>query len=79
MRILIPFRLNFWREWADRHTVRFFNFFPDFIEIGAPPMQVIKKYFVERDVYWNETGHQLIAESFLEKLQKAYPHFFVES
>ena len=70
-------QVQFWQEWANRHSVFFMNFFPDFIEPGMDSKRIIKKYFVERDVHWNERGHQLVAERFLEKLRKTSPLLFL--
>ena len=66
-------QVRFWQEWAGRHSVLFMNFFPEFIEPGMDPRRVIKTYFIKGDTHWNEKGHQLMAEGFLEKFRKAFP------
>lgn len=46
----------------------FLNYFPCFIELDmteAERILVLERYFIPRDVYWNEAGHQVIAEAFL--------------
>ena len=71
-------QVKFWNEWGSEHSVLFINFFPDFIQPGIDPKQVMERYFLEGDVHWNERGHQLIAGQFLQSLEKAFPQLFIE-
>ncbi len=64
-------QVTFWQGWAAERSVRFVNLFADFIQTGAPPKDVIRKYFIPGDVHWNEEGHRLIAERFLARWE--YP------
>ena len=52
-----------WKDFAQLHQIRFIDFFPDFI--AAQDTSVIKKYFIEGDVHWNEQGHKKIAEKII--------------
>ena len=55
----------FWSRWAKDNGVGFIDYFPRFID-GAPPREVLDRYFIPGDVHWNEAGHRIIAEGFLE-------------
>ncbi|MCX6305735.1 MAG: hypothetical protein NT040_12300 [Bacteroidetes bacterium] len=52
-----------WKDFAQLHQIRFIDFFPDFIT--AQDTSVIKKYFIEGDVHWNEQGHKKIADKII--------------
>jgi hypothetical protein len=69
-------QVQFWREWAKKHSVAFFNFFPIFILSEGNPKDILKQYFIQGDVHWNEKGHLLIAKNFLEMWQKTSPGLF---
>lgn len=69
-------QVRFWRDWANTHSVVFFNFFPDFMKAGTDPLQVLERYFIQGDVHWNETGHRLMADKLLEKMENAFPSLF---
>jgi hypothetical protein len=58
-------QVTFWGGWARDNGVGFINHFPQFID-GAPAAFVLDRYFIPGDVHWNEEGHRLIAEGFLE-------------
>ena len=62
-----------WSNWAQRHSVTFFNFFPVFMQSDKNPRNTIRKYFIEGDVHWNGRGHRLMAEQFIKKWKQAYP------
>jgi hypothetical protein len=55
----------FWREWAAANGAGFIDYFPRFIG-KAPAREVLDRYFIRGDVHWNEAGHRVIAEGFLE-------------
>ncbi len=55
----------FWKEWAQKNNVHFINHFPDFIN-GKNSKEVIKKFYLRKDMHWNQTGHRLVAEHFLK-------------
>jgi len=59
----------FWREWAAAHGAGFIDYFPRFIGT-QPPEQVLERYFIPGDVHWNEEGHRLIAEGFLDEYSR---------
>ena len=71
-------QVRFWNDWGSDHSVVCINFFPDFIQPGIEPKQILERYFLEGDVHWNERGHQLIAGQFLKGLKKAFPQLFVK-
>ncbi|MDT7041023.1 hypothetical protein [Candidatus Nitronereus thalassa] len=66
-------QVKFWQAWAREHSVPFLNFFPDFIQEGQDPKEAIRKYFIPGDLHWNDEGHRLITEKFLERWQPANP------
>jgi len=56
---------SFWRRWAADNGAGFIDYFPRFIDAGAP-REVLGRYYIPGDVHWNEAGHGLIADGFLE-------------
>ncbi|GJL65347.1 MAG: hypothetical protein NPIRA05_03180 [Nitrospirales bacterium] len=66
--------VTFWREWAQDHSVNFFNFFPLFILPDADPKAVLDKYFIEGDVHWNEQGHEIMAQELYRKMHETFPN-----
>jgi hypothetical protein len=60
---------SFWRHWAADNGAGFIDYFPRFID-GTPAREVLDRYFIPGDVHWNEAGHRLIAEGFLEYYQR---------
>ena len=56
---------RFWRSWAAEHDVDFIDYFPHFVVPGAG-RAVVRRYFIPGDVHWNEAGHGLVAQVFLE-------------
>ncbi len=58
-----------WREWCVERDVRFIDLFPAFIPPGATatPEETVRQYYVDSDVHWNEAGHRLVAQAFLEQ------------
>jgi lysophospholipase L1-like esterase len=62
-------QVTFWSEWAAAHGAGFIDHFPQFID-GLPAADVLDRYFIPGDVHWNEDGHRLIAERFLEHYER---------
>src|SRR5205814_553815 len=60
---------SFWRRWTADNCAGFIDCFPRFID-GAPSRQVLDRYFIPGDVHWNEEGHRLIADGFLEYYER---------
>ena len=58
-------QVTFWSAWAAAHGAGFIDYFPRFIG-GAPADEVLDRYFIHGDVHWNEDGHRLVADGFLE-------------
>jgi hypothetical protein len=58
-------QVTLWRDFAARQGVAFTNFFPDFVKPDAAAM--IKTYFIQQDAHWNEAGHALIAQRWLQE------------
>ncbi|GJL53995.1 MAG: hypothetical protein NPIRA02_11270 [Nitrospirales bacterium] len=65
--------VTFWEEWAKEHSVPFVNFFPLFISPNGDPKEVLRTYFIEGDVHWNEQGHELMTRELFTKIQGAFP------
>jgi hypothetical protein len=59
-------QVRVWREWAFEHSVDFIDLFPDFIQPGQAPREVIRKYFIPGDIHWNEEGHRLVSAKLLD-------------
>lgn len=62
-------QVRFWRNWADQHSVKLINLFPDFIHPEEDPKKIIRKYYIEGDSHWNEEGHQIVARRILKELR----------
>lgn len=61
-------QVKFWEDWAAKQQVRFLNLFPAFVQAGndrAANMQTLQKYYVSEDMHWNENGHKLVADKFM--------------
>lgn len=54
-----------WREWSAQRGVGFVDYFPRFID-GRPAGEVVAEQFIPGDIHWNEKGHAVMAEGFLE-------------
>jgi hypothetical protein len=59
-------QVRFWRDWTRERDVAFLNLFPAFINNQQPAGDVTKRHFITNDVHWNESGHRLVAEVFLD-------------
>ena len=59
-------QVAFWKDWAAAHGAGFIDYFPRFIG-SAPAKEVLDRYFIRGDVHWNEEGHRLVADGFLEQ------------
>ncbi len=57
---------RFWRDWANRQAVPFLDYFPSFIDAKNDPDTIIRRYYLPGDVHWNEAGHSLVAQIFLD-------------
>ena len=55
----------FWSAWAAAQGAGFIDYFPRFIG-ATPPDEVLDRYFIRGDVHWNEAGHEVVAQGFLE-------------
>ena len=64
-RDLDSIQVRFFRDWAAENDAYFLNLFPWFIN-QQDPTSVVLKYHIPGDVHWNEAGHKLVAEVFLE-------------
>ncbi|MGB0909611.1 MAG: hypothetical protein ACPGYT_04560 [Nitrospirales bacterium] len=62
----------FWQDWANQHSVTFFDFFPVFISSESDAKDVLSKNFIEGDVHWNERGHERIAHELLKKMRDSF-------
>ncbi len=54
-----------WSRWAKSQKAGFIDYFPSFLG-QASPQETIRRYFIPGDVHWNDAGHRLIADGFLE-------------
>ncbi len=60
---------RFWRAWTASRSVDFVDLFPAFID-QTPPAQVLERYFIPGDIHWNEAGHKLVADVFLDEYRR---------
>lgn len=58
-------QVSYWKEWAHARDVRFLNYFPCLVK-GDGGDAVLDEYYIPGDVHWNQRGHQLIADNFLQ-------------
>jgi len=56
---------TFWKQWAADRGAGFLDYFPRFIG-AARSDEVLARDFIRGDIHWNEAGHQVVAEGFLE-------------
>ena len=54
-----------WRAFSRENGLNFYNLFPPFMATTTDPATVLRVYFFDGDVHWNETGHALIAKNWL--------------
>ena len=54
-----------WRQFCEENDVGFLNLFPVFIA-DRTPSETNAAYFIRGDAHWNEAGHALVAQAFLE-------------
>ncbi len=61
-------QVRFWKEWCRERGVDFLNYFPIFVKGGTREERraLIRKYFIKGDFHWNEAGHSLVADVFLD-------------
>jgi len=61
---------RFWTNWANQNNITIYDFTSYFFNYDSLNLEFNKKtisnYFIEGDVHWNENGHKLIADKFLE-------------
>ena len=60
-----------WQQWAEGNNVALIDYFPRFIG-GRDAEDVIGQYYIEDDCHWNEKGHQVIANGFLEHYRQTH-------
>lgn len=63
-------QVQIWRDFCKDKCLNFFNmfdFFFDEIESSKDKKLVIKKYYIEGDVHFNEAGNKVVAEEILKK------------
>jgi hypothetical protein len=62
-------QVRLWQDWTADRGVGFVNHFPQFVRgtTSAERMAVIDRYYIAGDVHWNEVGHRLIADGFLDE------------
>ncbi len=56
----------FWKEWASKNGVKFLNYFPVFFNLGKPE-DTAKRYYLKGDLHWNQEGHEIVAQYFLDQ------------
>jgi hypothetical protein len=57
-------QVHLWRDWSAARGARFVNIFPAFVT-DAPPVETLRRYYIEGDIHWNEAGHAVVARTIL--------------
>lgn len=57
-----------WGIFCAERDIDFIDFFPLF-QGEEPVEEVIKKYFIDKDIHWNDAGMRLIAEELLKHIE----------
>ena len=62
-------QFQIWKKFCSSKCKNFYNFMPVFFFFFAnvPFSKNYKRYFINEDIHFNEKGHELIANTFLEK------------
>ncbi|MFA5388378.1 MAG: hypothetical protein WC312_01330 [Candidatus Omnitrophota bacterium] len=71
-RDLDSIQVLYWKDWCDKRAIPFINYFPYFIN-GRTKKELkdtINKYYNAYDIHWNQNGHRLIADVFLDFYRK---------
>ena len=58
-----------WEKWGSENNVKVINYFPDFVKKGISNLkkhEILKKYYLHADPHFNEEGHKVLAQKFLE-------------
>jgi hypothetical protein len=58
-----------WEKWGFENNVKVVNYFPDFVKKGLSNLkkhEILKKYYMHADPHFNEEGHKVLAQKFLE-------------
>ena len=58
-----------WEKWGFANNVKVINYFPDFVRKGLSNLkkhEILKKYYFHADPHFNEEGHKVLAQKFLE-------------
>lgn len=63
-------QVSYWSNWAVSNQVVLLNLFPPFFQ-NEDHEVVLRKYYLPRDVHFNEAGNQLISENFLKLFKPA--------
>jgi hypothetical protein len=60
--------VSYWKDWCRERNIRFLDCFPYFVKgsNGKERERVLLQYYIKGDVHFNETGHRLIADAFLD-------------
>ena len=60
--------VSFWKKWCEERQVKFLDCFPYFMKGFSTEerLQVIDNYYIRYDAHFNERGHHLMADVFLD-------------
>ena len=66
-------QVSVWKEWCAEHQIPFFNLFPILVKQRTKEEEraFLRDYFLTLDVHWNERGHAIVADAFLDFYKKA--------
>jgi hypothetical protein len=59
-------QVKFWKSWTVKNDAKFLNLFPVFIN-DLPAEEAYNKFFIPHDNHFNEQGHKIVAEKFLDQ------------
>lgn len=77
-RDLDSLQVRYWQRWGEENGVKVLNLFPSFIRKDRDPVGDIERFFITGDVHWNQAGHQLIADEFLNHFRANYSRLLSE-
>lgn len=61
-------QVAFWEAWCAERSVRFLDFFPDFIgDSEVENRRVVEEYFIPADVHFNIEGNRYFADRLIER------------
>ncbi len=55
-----------WKNYVRGKDIPLYDIFPAFMESSLSAQKVVDTYFINRDVHWNEAGHELVSQQWMK-------------